>query len=246
MKYILALAMALTTQAFAHADCFPRHPDYEGMKITSDVTSGVTEEQFDQVLDKIELVYGPIIRQLGKTLVVNKDWKDGTPNAYAHREGNEWHITMLGGLARLPGMNQMAFAIVACHELGHHLGRFPKYGRNSDWAATEGQADYFATLKCMKRMGWASTAGAKALATVMAKLLKMKPPSRSTRDKSVMLKTFESHPGPQCRLDTYDMGYLCLAKGNFSDTNPKKGACHIYPTKKTYWPGSRPRCWFAP
>ncbi|MBI5201811.1 MAG: hypothetical protein HY925_09525, partial [Elusimicrobia bacterium] len=35
--------------------------------------------------------------------------------------------------------------------LGHHLGAFPKYEGN-DWATNEGGADYYATLKCLRRV----------------------------------------------------------------------------------------------
>jgi hypothetical protein len=41
--------------------------------------------------------------------------------------------------------------LVVCHETGHHLGGAPKYN-GTDWAANEGQADYFGTLKCMRRV----------------------------------------------------------------------------------------------
>ena len=44
-------------------------------------------------------------------------------------------------------------ALVACHEMGHHMGGAPKidgwYG--SSWATNEGGADYYGTLKCARR-----------------------------------------------------------------------------------------------
>ena len=43
---------------------------------------------------------------------------------------------------------------VLCHEMGHHLGGFPK-GKGifgSSWASNEGQADYYATMKCFRRL----------------------------------------------------------------------------------------------
>jgi hypothetical protein len=39
--------------------------------------------------------------------------------------------------------------LVVCHELGHHIGGAPK---SSEWAANEGQADYFGSMKCMRRI----------------------------------------------------------------------------------------------
>jgi hypothetical protein len=41
--------------------------------------------------------------------------------------------------------------LVVCHETGHHLGGAPRYN-GTDWASNEGQADYFGTLKCMRRV----------------------------------------------------------------------------------------------
>ena len=40
-----------------------------------------------------------------------------------------------------------------CHEIGHHIGGAPKKRSwwGSAWATNEGQADYFATLKCLRR-----------------------------------------------------------------------------------------------
>ena len=38
-----------------------------------------------------------------------------------------------------------------CHELGHHLGGTPTKD-SASWASTEGQADYFATLKCLRKV----------------------------------------------------------------------------------------------
>lgn len=58
---------------------------------------------------------------------------------------------MYGGLARRPEVTKDGFVLVICHELGHHLGGFPFYS-GGDWAANEGQADYFATHACAHKM----------------------------------------------------------------------------------------------
>src|SRR5258708_14701309 len=43
--------------------------------------------------------------------------------------------------------------IVVCHEMGHHLGGAPKYAGNPEaWSASEGGADYFSALKCVKNV----------------------------------------------------------------------------------------------
>ena len=43
------------------------------------------------------------------------------------------------------------FALVACHEIGHHLGGAPKISR-AKWASNEGESDYFANLKCLRKL----------------------------------------------------------------------------------------------
>jgi hypothetical protein len=58
---------------------------------------------------------------------------------------------MRGGLARRAEITPEGFAIVACHELGHHLGGYPFYAAN-DWAASEGAADYFAAQFCLRAL----------------------------------------------------------------------------------------------
>lgn len=114
---------------------------------------GITEEQFNSTLDRVEKIYRPIIEAKGKRLVVERKWSDGTVNAYAQQQGNTWKISMFGGLARHKTIIQDAFATVACHELGHHLGGLPKKRSwwGSSWASNEGQSDYFATSKCLRK-----------------------------------------------------------------------------------------------
>lgn len=115
--------------------------------------STITEEKFNQVLDDVEKVYGPIIDAMGKKLVVNRRWSDGTVNAYAQQSGSNWMVSMFGGLARHETITEDAFALVACHEIGHHIGGAPKKSSwfGSAWASNEGQADYWGTMKCLRK-----------------------------------------------------------------------------------------------
>ncbi|MDD0852720.1 hypothetical protein HBN50_06410 [Halobacteriovorax sp. GB3] len=115
---------------------------------------GITQEEFNTVIDKIEAIYAPIIEAKGKTLKVVRKWDDGTVNAYARQMGSTWEVHMFGGLARHETITADGFATVVCHELGHHLGGAPKkssWWGGSSWATNEGQADYFATMKCLRK-----------------------------------------------------------------------------------------------
>lgn len=111
----------------------------------------LTEEVFNKIIDKAELVYVPLIKKLGGTLKVNRNWTDGTVNASAMRKGLVWEVNMYGGLARHQFTTPDAFALVLCHELGHHMGGAPKVaGFFNRWASNEGQSDYYATGKCFR------------------------------------------------------------------------------------------------
>lgn len=113
---------------------------------------GLTEARYNEIMDRIERIYGPIVQQKGATLKVNRLWKDDTVNASAEQRGNQWIINMYGGLARHPDNTFEGEALVACHEIGHHLGGAPKIASifGGAWASNEGESDYFATLKCLR------------------------------------------------------------------------------------------------
>lgn len=111
---------------------------------------GITEKEFNDVISKVEAVYKPLVVSRGKELVFQRNWADGTVNAYASQRGNQWIVAMFGGLARSKEVTVEGFALVVCHEIGHHLGGAPFWANNT-WAAAEGQADYYSTLKCFKR-----------------------------------------------------------------------------------------------
>lgn len=116
--------------------------------------SGITKVEFDDIMDKLEAIYKPIFEDVyNRKFQIVRKWDDGTVNAYANQSGKTSYINMFGGLARFNGMNKIGMAMVACHEIGHHLGGKPKVTRFlfPSWAANEGQSDLFATLKCMRR-----------------------------------------------------------------------------------------------
>jgi hypothetical protein len=119
------------------------------------LNGGISEETFNAVIDKFESLYAPIIKTFGGELQVERKWNDPTVNAYAQQLGNTWKVSMFGGLARHSTITEDGFSLVVCHEIGHHIGGAPRKVSpwSSPWASNEGQADYFATLKCLRR-GW--------------------------------------------------------------------------------------------
>ena len=110
--------------------------------------SGLNKCQFDEVVAKIDRIYRPEFSALGGRLSIFANWSSNETNAHANEFGWFWLISLSGGLARQPLMTRDAFALVACHEIGHHLGGPPHMMILS--LSVEGQSDYFATSKCAR------------------------------------------------------------------------------------------------
>jgi hypothetical protein len=125
--------------------------------IGTDVHSfgGIDQSTYTAILNSISAVYSPIVAQQGGKLQFLNSWSDGTVNAQAFRQGSTWIVQIYGGLARHEAMTADGVALVACHELGHHLGGAPLFSDPGNWASVEGQADYFSTAKCLRHL-WRS------------------------------------------------------------------------------------------
>lgn len=116
-------------------------------------SGGLSEAQYNDVLDRMERLFKDVVAQQGGDLIINRKWTDPTVNASAQQWGTSWILNMYGGLARHSAIGVEGFALVACHELGHHIGGAPKMRgwMGNNWATNEGGADYYATLKCLRR-----------------------------------------------------------------------------------------------
>jgi hypothetical protein len=151
MKLSSILTAVAATVAFA-AQISPAHATFapeNHLWLLDDpnAVSNITEAQFNDIITSITEHYRPVITALGGRMKVNARWTSSTVNAYARQLLGTWEVNYYGGLARRPEITPDGFALVVCHELGHHLGGFPF---TSSWAANEGQADYFAALTCAR------------------------------------------------------------------------------------------------
>jgi len=151
MQYLLLLLLFVSTWANS-ASFMPENTMHLN---PPEAVSDMTEEEFVKIVDDIVAFYAPEATRLGKTLVSSKLWSNNTVNAYATQLGNTWKVAMFGGLARRPEVTADGFALVVCHELGHHFGGYPLY--RGEWASTEGNSDYWATQACARRV-WATDA----------------------------------------------------------------------------------------
>lgn len=117
-------------------------------RIPSWSNTGLTEKEFNKVIDDFIKVYDPIVKEKGYKLSIDRKWSSDTVNASTTVSGDKWVIYAYGGLARYPSMDSDTYMAVMLHEIGHHLGGYPARG----WASNEGQSDYYATLKGMRIM----------------------------------------------------------------------------------------------
>lgn len=216
--------------------------------------NGYLEERYDEVLDTVYEVFAPIIRQRGGYLRIVRDWSDGAVNAWAWRQGQQYGIEIPGGMARYSLINEEAFIATICHEIGHLLGGSPHHYSIS----VEGQADYYAPMKCMEKVFLALEydeedrsinnldcsgiycyerfRGIESLSSYYAELGRVPKPSLSTPSSYRTQRTLRSHPKPQCRFDTMIAALACSNRDDFSYEDPLTGSCQGI--------GKRPACWY--
>lgn len=112
--------------------------------------NGIDEAYFNSIIEKAQDIYAPIVSSHGGILTISGDWQDSTVNAYADRQGNNWSVQMFGGMARRNEITKDGFALIICHELGHHLAGYPFYV--GQWAGNEGNSDFYATAGCAAKL----------------------------------------------------------------------------------------------
>lgn len=120
-------------------------------EVEDEEESNITKKEFNKIIDSVKKVYGPIFKSHRMNFRIESQWDDKQVNAFAGTRGTDRYILLYGGYARHKLMSKDAYLSVVCHEIGHHLGGFPKKNANT-WSSSEGQADYFSTLKCMKEV----------------------------------------------------------------------------------------------
>jgi hypothetical protein len=126
--------------------------DLRSIPSDSIFANDMTEAQFKSVTKKFERFFTPILdRDYNSDLEIYASWKSNTVNAFAEQSGKRKMITVYGGLARHPAITEDGLTAVLCHELGHHLGGYPKKSTNK-WSSAEGQSDYYATMKCLRQL----------------------------------------------------------------------------------------------
>lgn len=115
--------------------------------------TGVTEKEFRGLIDRVRKVYDPIFASRGYEVEYLLYWdvEEGNAMTSEAKDEKKAYFMFSGGLLRARYMTRDGFLFAACHEIGHHLGGFPKE-KELAWCSVEGEADYFANLQCMKEL----------------------------------------------------------------------------------------------
>ena len=252
--------------------------------------------QYDRILDTIYNLYAPIIEEKGKTFkILRYEWPYNSLHVrmrrgYNGENGDTWHVIPPGGIFLHNQMNNDAFTLITCHEVGHHIGGVPEkrsYPTGTFyWSTNEGQADYFAASKCFRRFAEVTGGNNKflqdenypqldkrslekcrasfshpelqaiCLRTIRAGVVLSKfmadfndmstdTVNPHTPDPTIVDRTYDQHPDPQCRMDTFISGALC-SKDHWTEMGYQSTADGACTRKEGYERGSRPLCWFNP
>lgn len=143
-------------------DLFAGFPHSDVTSIPADKTWQIQEKDFWELIKYVNDIYKPIFANVktpqGETVSawINGYWYDKQGNIDSKKEKvppynwNKWTIEVYGGLARHPFMTKDAFMLAICHQIGHFLGGAPLQDYLT--ISTEGQADYYATHVCARKI----------------------------------------------------------------------------------------------
>jgi hypothetical protein len=123
--------------------------EYPPSRRYAPIVKTIDHHLFKQIIKEIKSIY--ITEDNLKQIKIESNWENSFTVAYSSHRDNKWIIYVNGGMARATSMTPDAFRLLLCHEMGHLIGGAP-FASENRWAAVEGQADYFASSKCMKRV----------------------------------------------------------------------------------------------
>ncbi|MDP7321620.1 MAG: hypothetical protein QF441_13495 [Bacteriovoracaceae bacterium] len=152
MQNIFYIFFLLSLAQVSHASFLPEN----NLRIEKSKTLDSDEEikqRFMPLATTIASLYQEQIAAQQATLQIKFDLKSSKVNAYATRKGPDqklWQVVFLGGMLRHKNISNNIFISIMCHELGHHLSGGPF--KKSSWVSVEGQADYFTTQNCLKKV----------------------------------------------------------------------------------------------
>lgn len=184
------------------------------------------KSRFNAVIQILEDEFQNLAEASGRKLEFLTDYDEEWAQAFARRWETD-QVIVYGGASGLNGGSEDSFALLLCHEVGHLYGGGP-WGDDHNKLSLEGQADYWSTMECFKRVvnkltvRKASDSSLKycksdvvCARTIDAALVvtafyadnrNLVHPKIDTPDMSIAESMNRTHPLPQCRLDTLRAG----------------------------------------
>jgi hypothetical protein len=192
----------------------------------------LTKARFNAVIRIMETEFQGLAAESGRKLEFLTDYDEDWAQAFARRWETD-QVIVYGGASGLNGGSEDSFALILCHEVGHLYGGTP-YSDEHNKLAVEGQADFWSTRECFKRIALKLTAKVPLEAslkfcnadvvcarTIEAALVvtafyadnrSLVHPKLDTPDVTTAEATNRTHPLPQCRLDTLKAGLEFLSR----------------------------------
>jgi|WetSurMetagenome_2_1015567.scaffolds.fasta_scaffold152834_3 hypothetical protein len=122
-KFLITLGLGLVSLGGVQAAEFKKFmPENNAKNYEWEFRSGgITEQQFNDIIDVAVEIYAPIAKANGEEFVYNKLFSDPTVNSDACRgcESGKVIINAYGGLARENGISVESYALVGSHEISH-------------------------------------------------------------------------------------------------------------------------------
>jgi hypothetical protein len=196
---LIGFLAAVSLQSFAHMDETP---------VIMDPSRKLPKKIFHQVISLMETTFSPYAEVSGRKLVFMTDYDADWAQAFARRWETD-QVIVYGGVAALPSINEDVLALLLCHELGHLYGGRP-WSDEYNKLSLEGQADYW-SAECFEKVvselperdsGNRLKEAAMILTAFYADNRNLPHPRIETPDLSIATSTNQTHPLPQCRLDT--------------------------------------------
>ena len=211
----------------------------------------ITENTFNDLGETIAGLYEAELKVKDWSLSIEPDWISSEDNAtMVTRNAPYYSLRYEGGLIKKNKLSQDALSIVLCHEMGHLLGKRIPGEDGLISASPEGEADYFATQNCLKKLWKNNTELTEVISTVEMNHLKKR------------LAKFKIISGSKDEMRSIRMAvaaFESLQKNvskaiSFSkeDKSQVRETLDDYPSAQcrldTYFAGivnaKRPRCWF--
>lgn len=118
--------------------------------------AGITKGKAESIIEKVKSIYVPYALSKGnRKLEIKLKWNVKEFGGQAGTRRGIKVVQIAGGTAEHSVMNADSFALIVCHEVGHHYGGLPlKYNleRGITDVTAEGVSDYFAISKCLRKV----------------------------------------------------------------------------------------------